>query len=216
MHDHITPAKNVLYNHRNMAGRPVTDYSQTRYTVLITFNGAKNLPIADMHNLSCDPYLEAHLEVPGCPQPPDEPPLLWRTPTQRCTRDPQWESHWVVSGVPQSGFTLEMAVKDEDANDRDDRLGKAYAEFTDGELRDGFEVQNKEVKVMKRKGSVVPYIQTYVAAILPGQHLRKHNRVILSVRVLGRAENQTDERVFTVGPSKWIVSHYLHVRWIKS
>lgn len=67
-----------------------------------TFNGAKNLPIADMHNLSCDPYLEARLEVPSCPQPPDELPLLWRTPTQRCTRDPQWESHWVVSGVPQS------------------------------------------------------------------------------------------------------------------
>ena len=65
---------------------PVADYSQTRYTVLITFNGAKNLPIADMHNLSCDPYLEAILEVPDDPRPPDDPPLLWRTPTRRCTR----------------------------------------------------------------------------------------------------------------------------------
>ena len=185
---------------------PVADYSQTRYTVLITFNGAKNLPIADMHNLSCDPYLEAILEVPNDPRPPDDPPLLWRTPTRRCTRDPQWESHWIVSGIPQSGFVLEMSVKDEDANDRDDRLGKSYAYFTNGAIHDGFEVRNKEVKIMKRKGSVVPYIQTYVAAVLPGQHLRKHNRVAISVKVLGRAENQIDDRPFTVGPSECVLS----------
>lgn len=71
-----------------------------RYIVEITFHSAHNLPIADLHTLSCDPYIHATLSVPG--QKPTtnvngqvytDPPLTFRTPTVRRSRDPVWTKH---------------------------------------------------------------------------------------------------------------------------
>ncbi|TDL22168.1 hypothetical protein BD410DRAFT_770703 [Rickenella mellea] len=172
--------------------------SSTRYTVEITFNSAQNLPVGDIRTVSCDPYLKATITSPPPPNTSDAP-LTWRTPTIHHTRDPTWNNKWIVSGVPASGFSLSIRVMDEDRSDRDDRLGKAYAHFAP--LGAGFHEEEKAYKIQKRKGSFRPWIQTYLVAILPGQKVRKHNRVVVSVRVLGKAKDQNVKRIYTVGPS---------------
>ena len=189
--------------------------SDTLYTLEITFHGGRNLPIADFNNLSCDAYIVATIKLPdhyrerhGLTNNRDGssnyPPVRWRTPTCRHSRDPTWNHPWIVSGVPSSGCELVMRVRDEDPGDRDDRLGKAVFPFKPGELKEGYEAKMVECKIMKRKGSFRPWIQTYIASVFPGQKLEnmKHGRVIISVKVIGKAMDQNDRRVYTIGPSE--------------
>lgn len=96
-----------------------------------------------------------------------------------------------------------MMLVDEDAKDRDDRLGRAELEFTREMLHKGFELENKEVKVKKRRGSVLPYVLTYAAGILPGQRVRKHTRVIISAKVVGKTSSVDNVRVYTLGPGAY-------------
>ncbi|KAI5122779.1 hypothetical protein M0805_000123 [Coniferiporia weirii] len=172
------------------------------YTVLFTMHRARNVPIADIHNLLADPYVRARIITPSRPRPPDDPPLDWRTPTARCTRDPVWDDSWLVGGLPSDGFVLELSVIDDDVKDRDDRLGKAEARFTEGMMYDGFKIKEKEFKIQKRRGSIAPYVMTYLAPILPGQRLRKHPRLIISATVIGK-NNSSDNRVYTIGPNAY-------------
>lgn len=174
--------------------------NNSRYVVLVTFHGAQNLPIANIHNLSCNPFLEASIIIPSRSRPEDGP-LVWRTPTHPRTRDPVWNSRWIVSGVPQQGFRLDMYVKDEGSKARGGRLGKAEVIVTEGIMREGFEIREVSVKLQKRRGSIIPWAQTYAATVLPGQHLHKHNRVHISLKVLGKAADQRENRIYTVGPS---------------
>ncbi|KAJ7035580.1 hypothetical protein C8F04DRAFT_511923 [Mycena alexandri] len=170
------------------------------YTVQITFDRAKNLPVADIGTLSCDPYILASIEVP------DAEPLKFRTPTIRRTRDPTWNSTWFVGGIPAAGFKLKMILYDEDPGVKlsNDRLGKAVAEFGPEEMKEGFTRLETEYVLQKRKGDLHPYILTYLTALLPGEKLVKHNRVIVSVRVLRKDPEQTDDsRMYTLGPNKY-------------
>lgn len=177
------------------------DDRDAAYTVLITIHSATNVPIADMSSLSADPYVRARIEAPSRPQPADEPLLEWRTPTARCTREPGWNDAWLVGGLPHDGFNLELAVIDEDVNDRDDRLGKAQIQFTHEMMFVGFDFQEREFKVQKRKGSIAPYVMTYLAPILPGQKLLKHPRIIVSAKIIEKTQAHGDSRVYTIGPS---------------
>ncbi|KAF7345352.1 C2 domain-containing protein [Mycena venus] len=147
------------------------------YTLQITFDRAKNLPVADLGTLSCDPYVLASIVVPNAE------PLKYRTPTIRRTRDPTWNSTWTP------GPKLSP-----------DRLGKAVARFGAEEMKEGFESLETEYVLQKRKGDLHPYILTYLAALLPGQKLVKHNRVIASVRVLKKDEDQNETRLYTPWP----------------
>ncbi|KAJ7493224.1 hypothetical protein B0H11DRAFT_2228008 [Mycena galericulata] len=171
----------------------------TTYTLQITFDRAKNLPVADIGTLSCDPYILASIVVP------DVEPLTFRTPTIRRNRDPTWNSMWLVSGVPASGFKLSMILYDEDpgAKISSDRLGKAVARFGPEQMKEGFESLETEYTLQKRKGDLHPYILTYLTALLPGEKLRKHNRVIASVRVLRKDEDKGDHRMYTLGPNTY-------------
>lgn len=172
------------------------------YTLRITFHSAQNLPVADIKDLSCDPYLEAEIIAPSLPRNHELPPFTWRTPTVHMSRDPVWNCSWVVGGIPSSGFLLVMRVRDEDVRNKDDRLGKAVADFSrSGLIREGFKMSEEQFKIMKRKGSFRPWIQTYLAALIPGQKLRKHNRVTISVEVLSKCPDQNDRRIYTIGPS---------------
>ena len=176
-----------------------------RYTVLITIHRAHDVPISDIHNLSADPYVLATIALPEDLQPSDEPALSWRTPTKHCTREPVWEEQWLISGLPQEGCTLKLRLTDEDNKDRDDRLGRAEVCFTPEMMYKGFEIKEQEFKVKKRRGSFVPYVMTYLAALLPGECLRKHSRIIISAKVLDRTENQFDiVRAYTIGPSRFL------------
>ncbi|KAJ7804668.1 hypothetical protein B0H14DRAFT_3485966 [Mycena olivaceomarginata] len=169
------------------------------YTVQITFDRAKNLPVADIGTLSCDPYVLASLVVP------DAEPLKFRTPTIRRTRDPTWNSTWFVAGVPAAGFKLSMILYDEDPGPKlsPDRLGKAVARFGPEQMREGFASRETEYVLQKRKGDLHPYILTYLAALIPGEKLRKHNRVVVSVRVLRKDADQSEGRMYTLGPNRY-------------
>jgi Ca2+-dependent lipid-binding protein len=59
-------------------------------TVEIVFHSAHNLPIGDLNSLSSDPYIKAELLVPSRPREPDDPPVTFRTPTIRRSRQPVW------------------------------------------------------------------------------------------------------------------------------
>ncbi|KAJ6580991.1 hypothetical protein B0H19DRAFT_1113190 [Mycena capillaripes] len=169
------------------------------YTLQITFDRAKNLPAADIGTLSCDPYVLASIVIPGAE------PLKFRTPTIRRTREPTWNSTWFVSGVPAQGFKLSMIIYDEDPGPKlsPDRLGKAVALFGPDQMKEGFESLEQEYKLQKRKGDLHPYILTYLAALLPGEKLLKHNRVFVTVRVLRKDEEQKDARLYTLGPNRY-------------
>lgn len=217
--------------------------SEPTYNVEITFHGAYNLPVADLPTLSADPYIHATLSIPawddhshGKDSDPMHPPVTFRTPTVRRTRNAEWcpsdhgdhtaacsqssgasgdgnglciaAGKWLVGGVPASGFALHMRLRDEDPGNRDDRLGRARASFPDnagggpGTLKEGWEELRAKYAVKKRHGSPRTYLQTSVAAMLPGVKLNKHAYVELSVRVVGKTEgNETKGRVFTLGPS---------------
>ncbi|KAF8166620.1 hypothetical protein K438DRAFT_1857047 [Mycena galopus ATCC 62051] len=169
------------------------------YTVQITFDRAKNLPVADIGTLSSDPYVLASIVVP------DAEPLKFRTPTIRRNRNPTWNCTWFVAGVPAQGFKLEMILYDEDPGPKisPDRLGKAVARFEADQMKEGFESLETEYVLQKRKGDLHPYILTYLTALLPGQKLMKHNRVVVSVRVLRKDEDQNENRLYTLGPNRY-------------
>jgi hypothetical protein len=167
---------------------------------LVYYNqGGKNLPVADIGTLSCDPYVLASIVVPNAE------PLKFRTPTIRRTRDPTWNSTWFVAGVPAQGFKLVMVLYDEDPGPKisPDRLGKAVARFGPDQMKEGFESLEQEYVLQKRKGDLHPYILTYLAALLPGEKLVKHNRIIATVRVLQKDAQTDDRRMYTRGPSEF-------------
>ncbi|KAJ7173718.1 hypothetical protein C8R46DRAFT_120714 [Mycena filopes] len=172
------------------------------YTLQITFNGGKNLPVADIGTLSCDPYVLASIVIPDS----DAEPLEFRTPTIHRTRDPTWNATWFVAGIPQTGFKLKMILYDEDPGVKlsNDRLGKAVARFGSEQMKEGFESIETEYVLKKRKGDLHPYVLTYLAALLPGEKLAKHNRVVVSMRVLRKDAEQKDAcRMYTLGPNKF-------------
>lgn len=119
----------------------------------------------------------------------------------RATRDPVWNAQWLVGGAPQEGFVLKLSVVDEDTKDRDDRLGRAEVAFTRDMMREGYEFSEREFKAKKRRGSVLPYFLTYAEGILPQHEVRKHNRVIVSAKVLGKTDDRNNFRFHTIGPS---------------
>ncbi|KAJ6485689.1 hypothetical protein C8R45DRAFT_903395 [Mycena sanguinolenta] len=169
------------------------------YTVQITFDRAKNLPVADIGTLSCDPFVLASIVVP------EVEPLKFRTPTIRRTRNPTWNCTWFVAGIPAEGFKLKMILYDEDPGPKisPDRLGKAVARFASEQMKPGFESLETEYVLQKRKGDLHPYILTYLTALLPGEKLLKHNRVVVSVRVLRKDEDQDEHRLYTLGPNRY-------------
>ena len=65
----------------------VPTQDETLYTVAFTFHRGTNMPVADINNLSCDPYIDAHLAVPAHPHHVDHP-LRFRTPTVRHNLNP--------------------------------------------------------------------------------------------------------------------------------
>jgi hypothetical protein len=72
------------------------------YTAEISIHAAHNLPVADISTLSCDPYIQATLVTPTTSSKKasksddsflDDPPLSFRTPTIRRTRQAEWCPH---------------------------------------------------------------------------------------------------------------------------
>ena len=109
----------------------LTMFRQPRYTVEITIHKAQHVPVGDILNVSCDPYICATLHPQNLTQgKPDGPPqrqvLEYRTRTVRSSLEPIFDCKWIVGGITESGFVLNLRLRDEDPGQflNDDRLGK--------------------------------------------------------------------------------------------
>lgn len=178
---------------------------RTLFVCEIVIHRAEHVPIGDLSNLSCDPYILASLEIPSVHVDCPHSPLFYRTPTLRRTLNPVYNARWIVGGIPETGFTLTLRLVDEDPGDCDDRLGRAVIHLPGDQishqlLHDEWHTGEIECKVEKRRGSIKTHVATYLATILTRGYVSHHVRIYTSARVIGKVHNQEDRRVYTIGP----------------
>lgn len=179
---------------------------QTLYTCKITFLRVDNVPVSDLNDLSCDPYLQATLSEDPPRDPSNPQYLTYRTRTCRRSLNPQYNEQWIVAGIPDSGFLLSLKLKDEDPGNYDDDLGKAVLRIPnegEGKLAEGWKSGDREYKVHKRAGRITTTLFTWTARALTRGDIGHHVRVWVSVEVLGKSEHQEDTRLYTVGPREF-------------
>ncbi|GAB7366860.1 hypothetical protein MBLNU230_g1029t1 [Neophaeotheca triangularis] len=185
---------------------PLPQANLPTYTIKITIHRATNLPMADVNSLSSDPYVEAELDTQLPRRHREDPLIKTRTETVRKNTDPEWNTEWIVAGVPGSGFTLKFRVVDEDPTDSDDRLGNAHVHVKG--IDDRWEgIRDQAFKINKRSGSKRAYLVRSCAACFDGGKAM-HGSLHISVQLLGRTQDiGQGARAYTVGPSYWI-RHY--------
>ncbi|TVY23517.1 hypothetical protein LHYA1_G007300 [Lachnellula hyalina] len=173
------------------------------YTVRFTFHRAENLPVADLNSGSSDPFIMATLSTSLPKRHKEDPEMVIRTPTIHKNTNPEWNTHWVVAGIPSSGFKLKCRLYDEDPSDHDDRLGNVtvHVNHIDANWR-GFQEDKFDIK--KRMMSKRAYLIRGCAAIFSDVHMS--GSLYLSAEVLGESE-KPHGRLFTVGDTAW-VKHY--------
>jgi hypothetical protein len=182
---------------------PDTIAKETRYTCKITFLKVCNVPVADLNDLSCDPYLEVTLSEDPPKDTSDPQYLTYRTRTCRRNLNPEFNEQWIVAGIPGSGFLLSIKLRDEDPGNVDDDLGKTILRMPnegEGTLNDSWKSGDREYKVHKRTGSITSVLFTWTARALTRGNVGHHVRVWVSAEVLGKFEGQQDRRMYTVGP----------------
>ncbi|KAF2098650.1 hypothetical protein NA57DRAFT_39354 [Rhizodiscina lignyota] len=175
------------------------------YTIQITFHRATNLPMADVNSLSSDPYIIAQLYTDLPTRHKEDPPLQLRTPTIRKSTDPEWNTDWIIANVPASGFKLKARIYDEDPATHDDRLGNAHIVVPS--LSENWRgLENEGYKVKKRSGSKRAYfVRIFAACIGTAKHM--NGFLYVSIKLLGRTQDDQGGRVYTAGPN-WFVRHY--------
>ncbi|KAI0647686.1 hypothetical protein C8Q79DRAFT_999308 [Trametes meyenii] len=201
-----------------------------RYTCEIVFHSATNVPLADLNDLSSDPYIFATLNAPalssgssrpgpdlGSPGSESGECISFRTSTARRSLNPTFDARWIVSGIPALGFVLTLYLYDEDPGNRDDKLGKAALRFPDPncdsleggarELQEGWDSGKREYKIHKRHGSVRTRLGTYVTKMVTRGRVGHRTRIFVSVRVLGPApalKGNEAGRIYTLGPHVFV------------
>jgi hypothetical protein len=175
------------------------------YTVKFTFHRATNLPMADAHTFSSDPFILVQLNTGLATRHKEDPPLRMRSYTVRRETNPEWNWEWVVANVPASGFKLKARIYDEDVADHDDRLGNVHVNVPHIDEHWGG-IHNQSFKVKMRMGSKRAYLVRAIAVSLrTTKHLRAE--LYVSVEVLGRTPGNDGGRCFTIGPNWW-TKHY--------
>ncbi|KAJ3532935.1 hypothetical protein NM688_g7348 [Phlebia brevispora] len=182
---------------------------ETLYVCKIVILRVTDVPVADLHTLSCDPYIQARLSVEDTDGSRDGNPryITYRTHTCRRTLNPEFNASWIVSGIPESGFLLSLNLRDEDPHNYDDDLGKTVLQLPwpdepDPRLHEGWKSGEREYKVHKRKGTINSRVFTCIAQVLTRGSIGHHVRLWITAEVLGKAESQEDRRLYTVGPRK--------------
>lgn len=175
------------------------------WTVKFTFHRATNLPMADINSMSSDPFVLAKITTSLPTRHKEDPPLEMRSPTIRRNTNPEWNCEWIVANIPSSGFTLRAGVWDEDPADHDDHLGHVHIDI-ENVTKDFATIKNQPYKIRKRYGSKRAYLIRTVASCF---HKAKnmHGELFLSIELLGRTQDSSGGRVYTLGPSWWTM-HY--------
>lgn len=173
------------------------------FTVKITFIRASNLPIADLRAHSADPFVHATLMTDVPNRHNEDPVLTYRTWTVKRSTEPEWNQEWVVANVPQTGFTLECRLFDEDDMDLDDRLGTVTIRVPHVDADwEGFGPDGKTFPVKKRKGSFRAYLlKAAMTAFSKTTSMTPF--LTIGVDVLGPSEPPYAQ-MYTVGPTSWV------------
>lgn len=175
------------------------------YTLKITIHRAENLPFADLATLSSDPYILAVLKTSLPQRHKSDPDLRLRIPTIHRTTNPIWNAEWVVANIPASGFYLKCRIFDEDPADHDDRLGNVHVQVES--ITDDWKgVKEQKYKIKKRVGSKRAYLFRACAAMI-SRDIEMSGDVIISVENLGRTQDESGGRAYTVCPLAWS-KHY--------
>jgi hypothetical protein len=184
---------------------PLPDAPQG-YTLKFTFHRAYNLPVADLHLQSSDPFIHATLMASVPKRHKEDPLLTRRTRTIRRTTEPVWDEDWVVANVPASGFLLKCRLYDEDWPDHDDRLGNVTIRVPQlDENWEGLGPNGRIYEVQKRAGSKRAYLFHAATAAICRDHSMTP-RLHVSIHVLGKSDPPYAQ-MYTVGPTTW-VKHY--------
>lgn len=173
----------------------------THFICEIQLLKATNVPVSDLSTLSCDPFIRAKVETSS----PDDA-ITFRTPTIRNTLNPVYNSNWIVSGIPSSGFVLTLTLLDADVVGSDKKLGKATVRIPDRSknqtavFRD-LDTGVLECKVEKKRGGIRAHIATYVAFITTRGRVSHHVRIWIRIRTLDYDKSDY-KRLATLGPRK--------------
>lgn len=183
------------------------------YTVKFTFYRAENLPAADFHTGSSDPFIIATV-TPRAPRllkrHKEDPDLVHRTrPVRRCL-EPQWNEEWIVANVPAAGFELKCRIYDEDYPANNDRLGNVtvnIASVSESAIAEagkegGFPSDGKWYEVDKRV-NVAYFIKACTSLITRKPFTAK---LQLGIEVLGKS-NPPHGQMYTIGPTS-SVKHF--------
>lgn len=173
------------------------------FTVKFTFHKAWNLPAADLHTHSADPFVHATLLADVPRRHKEDPDLTFRTRTLQKTTEPQWEQEWIVANVPATGFTLECRLYDEDNMDHDDRLGKVTIRVPHVGLDwKGFGPEGQTFEVKKRSGSKRAYLLKAALSAL-SKNVSMTPSLCIGIDVLGPSD-PPHAQMYTVGPTSWV------------
>ena len=174
------------------------------YTVKFTFHRAENLPASDLNSRSSDPYITATLTSALPKRHKEDPDLVLRTRTIHKNVNPEWNTEWIVAGIPSSGFRLKCRLYDEDPSDYDDRLGNVTIGV--GRIGPNWQgIRNESFDIKKRMGSKSAYLIRGCAAMLSrDEHMG--GTLWLSAEVIGESEKPYG-RMYTVGKTYWF-KHY--------
>lgn len=205
--DKLTRKQQTIKDKNNPAGgRDTTPIPTSRdgYTIKFTFHRAENLPVSDLNSRSSDPYIHATLSSDLPTRHVEDPDMILRTPTVHKNTNPEWNTEWVVAGIPSTGFRLKCRLYDEDPSDHDDRLGNVtiHVNHVDEDWP-GIEDQRFDIK--KRMGSKRAYMLRGIVATF-NHSIHMGGYLYLSAEVLGKSE-EPHGRMYTVGPAYWF-KHY--------
>ena len=182
---------------------PLRPTSGPTYTVKFTFHRAVNIPVSDYASRSSDPYVTAQVNTGLPTRHPQDPPVRFRSQTVHKSLKPEWNSVWVVAGLPERGFELSVHVWDEDPDDHDDRLGKFKVET--GRLSENWKgYKEEEFKIRKTGANVRAYTLRWARKIFC-RDVDLHGYLIMSMEVIGKTEEEVG-KAYTVNNFWW--QHY--------
>ncbi|RKF64373.1 putative c2 domain containing protein [Erysiphe neolycopersici] len=174
------------------------------YTIKFTIHRARNLPRSDLTTKFSDPYIVATLTADLPKRHKSDPEMVLRTPTIHNSLNPEWETQWIVAGIPSTGFKLKCRIYDEDQANHDDRLGNVT--LTIDRVKTGWPgIKYKSFTIKKRMASKRAYVIHGCSAFVD-QNTNFDGFLYLSAELIGKSE-KPHGRMYTLGLTSYF-KHY--------